>query len=138
MIGERLVALLLAAPAVAALAGDRIYPVQLPDAPTYPGLVVTQVFGGGNYDLEGDVGVENCRVQIDCYADTGQAAANDLATAVRQFLSGFRGGGDSGNACPIQCCTCINNIDMSEPSPERAGPRLRRRILEFIVWHTEV
>lgn len=138
MIGERLVGLLLAAPAVAALAVDRVYPVQLPDGPTYPALVVTEVFGGGNYDFEGDVGVETSRVQIDCYAETGQAAANDLALAVRRFLSGFRGGGDSGNACPIQQCTCINDFDMPEPSTERAGPRLRRRILEFTVWHTEV
>jgi len=138
MIISTLVQILMADTGVASFVDDRVYPVSLPDAPTYPALVVTKIFGGGQYDLMGDIGIEDARIQIDCYSDAGIQSVIELSTAVRTLLSAYTGGIDSGNPCAIIRATVINDLDLSEESTERSGPRLRRRVLEFHVWNKEV
>lgn len=138
MIIETLAAILGADPDVAAIVGDRIYPVTMPDAPTYDLIVLTKASGVGNYDLVGDVGVEGARVQVDCHSDKGASACIALKTAVRRALSGYRGGPTSSEPCAIQGIFCINDFDLTEPATERAGPRVRRRTLEFNIWSQEV
>ena len=126
------------APILAAF-GQRIYPTQLPDAPTYPAMVLTKVTGRGNYDLQGDVGLEEARVQVDIYTDQGAEHLIGLRNIVRRHLSGFSGGpASSPTSCAIQSAMCIKDSDFPVSDTERAGPRLRRRLLEFIVWNTEV
>jgi hypothetical protein len=137
MIVETVVRLLMEEPQVSAIVGTRIYPRQMPDAATFPALVVTKGSGVGSYDLQGDVGMENARVQVDCYA-TGASEVIALRTAVRRLLSGFKGGTASGDPCAIASSFCINDLDLSEPSTERAGPRLKRRMLEFAIWNREL
>lgn len=138
MIVEKIIELLKAAPAVAAIVGDNVYPVELPDAPDYPAIVVSKANGFGEYDLQGDVGVEDARVQVDLFSAKGYASLLALRGAVRRHLSGYRNTEASGDTCVIQSCTCINDFDLTEQGTERAGPRLRRRVLEFRVWNTEV
>lgn len=138
MIAETVVNLLMADAATAAIVADRVYPRQMPDGATFPCLVVTKVAGVGNYDLQGDAGLEQARVQVDCYTDQGAAAAITMRNAVRRLLSGFKGGPVSGNPCAIDSCFCINDIDLTEPTTERAGPRLKRRMLEFSIWNREL
>lgn len=137
MIVETIVNLLKAQTSIAGLVDDRIFPDELPDASTFPAIVVSKGSGLGEYTLNGDVGLEDARVQIDCYA-VGYALAIDVKTAVRRFLSGRQIAGESGNPCAIQGAFCINDSDLSESATERAGPRLRRRMLEFRVWNTEI
>jgi hypothetical protein len=77
-------ATLAAAPAVAAIAGDRIYPLRLPEGMTAP-AVTWQGIGGGVYtDLDGD-SYDGQRVQFTCWAPT-LAQAKELAKAVRPAL----------------------------------------------------
>lgn len=137
MIIETVQNLLAAQPSIAALVGDRIYPLEAPDASTFPLIVVTKAGGVGEYTLEGDAGVEEARVQIDCYA-VGYAKALAIRKEVRRFLSGYKGGMVSGNPCAIQGAFCINDMDLTESATERAGPKLRRRMLEFRIWNTEL
>lgn len=138
MIVQALVDLLKDQPAVADLVADRIYPLQAPDAATFPLVVITKAAGAGEYDLQGDTGLEGARVQIDSYA-VGYAEAVKLKKAIRRFLSGYQGGpANSGGACAIQGAFCINDVDLTDSASERAGPRLRRRMLEFRIWNTEV
>lgn len=122
---------------VAAILDDRVFPNGLPDATDFPAAVVTKATTLGNYDNAGDVGVEEARVQVDCYA-VSAGAVHKLRKNVRRTLSGFRGGPQSGDPCAIQACFVINELDLTEPITERAGPRLRRRMIEFRVWNTEV
>lgn len=137
MIITTLRTILVDAPAVFAIYGERWYPDTLPDAPTYPAGVLTKIGGPGQYDLEGDVGVERSRVQVDLHHADGYAAASGGRRAVREILSGYRGGPTSALACNVQGMFCINDFDLTEPATERAGPRVRRRVLEFIVWNRE-
>lgn len=141
MIVELVRSILLQDPAIAAIvgAGDdgRIYPVQLPDAPTYPAIVITKITGLGDSDTDGDTGLEDSRVQVDSYGE-GYAAVVELKTLVRARLSGFQGGPASGDACAIQGVFVINDSDLPVPETERAGPRLRRRMLEFRIWNRAI
>lgn len=138
MIIEALHDILVATPSVAAIVGDRVYPSIMPDAPLYPLLVLTKATSLGQYDLQGDAGVVAERIQVDCWVDTGSAAVIALRTAVRRRLSGFKGGPDSNSPCMIQGVFCINDFDLPVPATERAGPKVRRRTLEFNVWSKEI
>lgn len=138
MIEQTVIILLLAEPSIAAIVQDRVYPRFMPDASTFPLLVVTKATGVGSYDLQGDAGLEAARVQVDCYVDEGTAKLIELRNAVRRLLSGFKGGTVSGSPCAIASSFCINDVDLSDPSTERAGPRLKRRMLEFNIWNREL
>lgn len=132
MIVQAVIDLLLAEPTVAAIVGDRIFPRFMPDAVRFPALVVTKSGGAGSYDMEGDVGIESGRVQVDSYTDQGAAAVSALNQAVRAKLSGYQG--TAGPLCCITSCFVVNDLDMSDPSTERAGPRLKRHMIEFSLW----
>lgn len=139
MIIETIRAVLLDDAAILAAFEQRVYPTQLPDAPSYPAIVLTKINGRGEYDYQGDVGVEEARVQVDIYSEDGASALIALRTLVRRRLSGFTGGpASSPVSCAIQTCMCITDSDFPVSDTERAGPRLRRRLLEFMVWNTEV
>lgn len=135
MIVQALITLFVADSGIEALVADRVYPRQLPDAPTFPAIVITKVYGRGEQDLAGGNPLEEARVQIDCYSDSGYAESVAVAKAVRDYLHGFSGPALS--TCGIQRAACINSMDFAEPLAERAGPRLRRRMLEFTIWNTE-
>ena len=137
MIVETIKQLLEESAQVTAIVQDRIFPRFIPDAVAFPALVITKATGIGSYDLQGDVGLEAARIQVDCYA-LGAAEVIELRTVVRRLLSGFSGGAASGSPCAIASCFCINDVDLSDPSTERAGPRLKRRMLEFNVWNREL
>lgn len=138
MIVLGIVGLLQAEPSIAQVVGDRVYSPHLPDAPSYPAIVVWKPTGIGNYTLQGDTGIEDARVQVDVYGNRGLEELIRLKQLVRRFLSGYRGPVASGDDCAIQTCVCINDFDLPDPSLERAGPRVRTRVLEFRVWSKEV
>lgn len=112
--------------------GVTAWPTQLPDAPEFPCVVVTLAGGRDEYDMDGDTGLLEARVQVDVYAE-GYAACVALKEQVRQFLVSRNP--IPGPACAIQQAMC--NIDTDLPAPEfrRAGPQgVRRRMLDFTIW----
>lgn len=138
MIIETLKALLGDQATIAEDFGDRIYPVTAPDAAPYPHMILTKVDGPASYDMAGDANLERARVQLDIKGDAGAADVNRMKAKVKAFLSGYRGGASSSQPCHIQGAFCINDFDSTEPKTERAGPRVRRRTLEFQIWSQEV
>ena len=137
MIVQRVREILLESPAVVAVVGNRVYPVEWPDAPEFPLVIVQRVTGLGETDNQGEAGIESTRVQVDVYSDRGYADCGALARSIRGILHGFKGGPAS-VPCAIDASFCINNADQAVPETERAGPRLRRRMLEFMIWNREV
>lgn len=75
---------------VAALVGNRVFTEVLPQAPTVPAVVFTEVAGDEDVALDGPTGVGSRRVQIDAWAKT-RAEATALAVAVRTALAGHSG-----------------------------------------------
>lgn len=93
---DGIVALLANAGEVARLVGGptvtkaRVYPLVLPQNPTFPALTHQRVSGVRELTHDGPDGVVWCRLQIDTWASSF-VSATQLADAVRRVLDGFRG-----------------------------------------------
>lgn len=74
-----------------AIIDDRLYPLELPQNPTYPAATYQQInsqLTATGQNAPGDL--EDALIQFDAYA-TSHMAAKALAKALRGDLSGFRG-----------------------------------------------
>lgn len=136
MIVQYVVEILKDLPALAGPVGDRIYPVSWPDAPEFPLVLVQKPGGIPEADMQGSAGIESDRVQVDVYGDRGYAEVVALASAIKKRLHATSVGPASA-PCAIDSSFCINDADLPVPATERAGPRLRRRMLEFRIWTKE-
>lgn len=85
-----LINLLLSDVAIVAVVGQRIYPQRRAQGSVYPSIVSTRVSGQPQYADDGEVGLQNARVQVDSYAEN-YTDAKDLAQLVRTRLSAFSG-----------------------------------------------
>ena len=68
------------------LVDKRVYPLDMPQGAYLPNITVLEVSGGEMYAEDGPVGLNNSRVQIDCWAYTYTDAKN-LASFVRVALT---------------------------------------------------
>lgn len=133
--------LLIADPTVFGIVADRVYPMQMPDAPTFPLVVIFRVGGATEYDLQGDAGIEQARVQIDMYTDAGYTALDTLRKAVRAVISGYPQNlvTPDPSSCVVDSIMIFNDQDLPTQEFEAAGPdRLRRRMLEVYVWNRDL
>lgn len=137
MIVQYLIEDMLSRPEITAEVANRIWPMHAPDAPAYPYLVVSKVSGDGQYDFQGDAGIERARVQVDVYG-LQYADVVALKSEVRSWLTRRPPPAPVSSPCAIDSVLCINDMDLPAGNPEgateRAGPRIRRRVLEFTVW----
>jgi hypothetical protein len=117
--------------------GQEIYPVQLPDAATFPAIVITKISGLGQEDLQGAIRLEDARAQLDFYAE-GYENVVALKTWARRALEDYRGNPASGDPCAVLGIFVINDSDLPVPETERAGPRLRRRMLDLRIWNRAI
>lgn len=137
MIIQRIVELIKEDPGLNTALAGRVYPVEWPDAPTYPLVIVQRVGGRGETTFLGEAGIEEARIQVDVYGDKGYAANVAIATQIRRLLHGYKGGPKAAPCC-IDRSACINALDLPVNEVKQAGPRLRRRCLEFSVWSLEI
>lgn len=84
----RMAAKLKATTAVTDLCGTRIYPLALPQKPTYPAITYQLVGTTPCNHSTGTCDVAWARVQVNCYAET-YIAAKALNAAVRTALTGW-------------------------------------------------
>lgn len=85
---------LLAVAGVSALVGTRVYPVILPQNPTFPAITYQRIGGRRESSFAGPIGLAGPLYRLDCWggaAGTGYAAAKGLANAVRLALDGWKG-----------------------------------------------
>lgn len=82
--------LLLAAPAVAGVVDNRVWPAARPQGSPLPAIVCTRISGQPGYDDDGEIGLETARIQVDMWAET-YTQAKDLSRLVRTTLSAFSG-----------------------------------------------
>lgn len=81
--------LLLNAAGVTGQVSTRVYPVARPQGSALPAVTVHRIDGGPEYAADGEVGLTNGRVQIDCYGRTYNAAKS-AADACKAALSAVR------------------------------------------------
>lgn len=113
--------------ALVALVGARIYPVQAPQGTAFPMLIFRRITTNRHPCITGEVGMEQCRIQIDALAGTYDAVkavaaavldALDAATSVRQFRT-----------------SPLGQVD--EMDSDLFVDRPYRIILDFDVWNEE-
>src|SRR5262245_5182763 len=92
-------ALLFNDPAVNALCGGRIYPAQLKQGVTEPSIVYHRITGLFYYQMDTRPGLAQNLIQIDSIA-RGNDSATQLANAVYDVLSGYRGDVAVGTSSP--------------------------------------
>lgn len=90
MIEQALVDRLNATAAVTALVSDRIGTWELPQDETMPAITLQRLSGPRDYTHDGASGLEFPGFQLTCWAETLKSA-KDVAVAVRDALSGFKG-----------------------------------------------
>lgn len=99
MLGEGINQTLLAASPITAIIGtpatrkdgrSGIWPVQMPEAATYPAIVFSQISGDGNPSYDGANSLHQCRISFGCYGKN-YADSKRLQVAVRQLFEGFHG-----------------------------------------------
>ncbi len=125
-----------------ALIGDRLYPNELPQDATFPAMTYRMISGPRAKNMDGNVGTTRFRFQFDCFATTSSGAVA-LREALRKTLDGFPVEQGHSGLIPISPPVRIhgafadNENDSAEPSLEQAGPRLKRKSMDFIVWTKE-
>lgn len=82
----------------AAASNRQITVGKLPQKPVFPAIVIRVISGVPEYDMEGEAGLHETRLQVDCYAaQNGPSgydpydAARQLGEAVQDALSGWYG-----------------------------------------------
>lgn len=100
-------AALLAAPAVSALVGTRVYPMLLPQSPTLPAIVYQRISSVPDHLLGEQSWRAPCRVQLSLWASTYDAM-RALTIAVEAALRGYSGAG-------IRLVRLLNMTDDYEP-----------------------
>lgn len=87
---ESIIRLLLSDSGLSALVSTRIHPGSLPQGSTLPAIVMNRISGAPLYTDEGEAGLSQARIQIDCWGET-YSSAKQTARAVIACLSAFDG-----------------------------------------------
>jgi hypothetical protein len=126
---EALIARLLGIAAVSGMVGTRVYPGSRPQGSALPAVVLNRISGGPLYADDGEVGLEQARIQIDCWAAT-YSAAKKLARAVTASLSAFEG---TVGETTFQLIELDIEQDLREGGGDAADYPFRTS-LDFLVW----
>ena len=111
-----------------ALTSTRIYPVILPQGPTYPAVTYQRIDGPREHALASDMGLAHPRIQVDSWGKT-YASAKSVATQVRGALQRWA---DTG-ADPVVLDSLLES-DEDGYEPETGVFRVRQ---DWIIWHRE-
>lgn len=124
-------------PAITALVGTRIYPVEVPEGDEYfPAITYAVLSCPRINSLTGPSGLAHPRVQLHCWARNpgGYLAADALREAVRTAMNGFRG---TWGALEIDHCTLLDEGDLFEPAAGIEAQKTYGARMDFEIWHKE-
>lgn len=111
-----------------ALTSTRIYPLIIPQDPTYPCLTYQRIDGPRESALNSDMGLPHPRIQIDSWGKT-YASAKAVATQVRGALQRWS---DSGASPAV--LDCLLETDEDGYESETNIFRVRQ---DWVIWHRE-
>jgi hypothetical protein len=119
---------LLAQPDIAAIVGDGIYPLFIPQGREPPCIVYQQIDAARQVTYDGTNNLVGASVQFDCLAKK-YADARTLADAVRGALTDFTG---SMAGTTVKNCFVVADQDLSD-----IEPGFFRVSLNFDLWYIE-
>lgn len=116
---------------VSGYVGSRIYGDEMPQADSFPALVLTLISRPRQYELAGSTGFSHPRVQIEAWAAT-KATAVSILSAVAASLDGARFTYGSATVGP---CRIVDERDV--PSLLQIMPQSRGRFIDVQCWLEE-
>lgn len=116
--------------AITTLVGNRVTWMSRPQATGLPSVTLQRVTGGPLYTNDGEAGLSEGRVQIDCWAKT-YTSVKAVARAVRTRLSALR---DTVDGVRFATVMLDSEQDLREGG-SNAAEYLHRVRMDFIIWH---
>lgn len=111
-----------------ALVSTRIYPLILPQSPTYPVITYQRIDGPREHGLTAEHEMAHPRIQVDSWGKT-YASVKAVATEAREALE--RWADESSN--PVVLDSFLDN-DEDSYEPDTGLHRIRQ---DWIIWHRE-
>lgn len=112
-----------------ALISTRVYPLRLPESPTYPSVTYQRISAPRIHSHSGPSGLAFPRFQFDCYSPT-YLGAKAVATQVRLALDGYTG--TMGGGVSVGSSLLQDDRDFYD-----TATRIWRVSIDFIIGHTE-
>ena len=129
---EAVISLLLDDAGVAALVSTRVYPGSRVQGSALPAVVINRVSGAPVYTDDGESGLSQARLQVDCWGTT-YSSAKGVARAVKAVLSAYNGAVDD---AVFQNVLLDAERDLREGGGNASEYPFRTG-LDFIFWYEE-
>lgn len=132
---EALTARLKTFPGLSALVGTRVYPVKLPQSPTYPAVSYQRTGRTQHHAMGADANVREARFQVSGW-DPSYATAKGVATQMRLALDRWRG--TQSNGVVIQDTLIENEMELDDEGIVTATTKGgTHALLDIVVFHEE-
>ena len=128
MIESALYSILTADSTVSGLISTRVYPIKLPQSPTFPAVTYQRVSTPRVRSTTGPSGLAHPSIQIDCWAET-YTGVKSLAEAAREAVDGYSG---TVGGVAIAGIIVASENDFFEPEVE-----IYRVTMDITIWHEE-
>lgn len=116
--------------------GSRVYAIKLPQGQVLASIVFSKISGIGDYHLQGPSGLSRPRIQIDCWAQSTDAASA-LGALVKERIDGFRGLMSYGSDSPQASVEVLGSFLDSEREDYDDTAKLYRVSLDYLIWFRE-
>jgi hypothetical protein len=116
--------------------GNRIYPLKMPQGQTSTSIVYSRISGLGDHHSTGPSGLSRPRIQIDCWAQSADAA-DALSRLVKERIDGFRGAMLWGDNSPEEAIQIQGIFFESEREDYDDTVKMYRSSKDFFVWFEE-
>lgn len=113
-----------------ALLGVNIFLGTLPQTPSYPALVINEVFSEAYRDMQGNGDLDRTQFQFDLLGED----YNELVRIGRQLELCFKGIDGTFAGVKIWGARLLNRMR----EPYEPGAELQRLMLEFELWHDNI
>ena len=120
----------------AAVGGTRVYGIKLPQGQTLASIVYSRISGQGDHHMEGASGLNRTRMQIDCWAQTADAA-DLLARQVKERIDGYRGSILWGEDSPAEAIVVQGIFYESEREDYDDVAKMYRSSKDYLIWFEE-
>lgn len=135
LLGETAIAARIDSGAAASLR-YRLFPVKLPQGETRDSIVYSRISGLGDHHMQGPSGLARPRIQIDCWAQSLDAAVS-LANLVKERLDGFKGSMLWGDNSPAEAIVVQGIFFDSEREDYDDTAKLYRVSADYFIWFAE-
>ncbi len=115
----------------------RIFPIRLPQGEIRASIVYNRITGMGDNKMDGRTGLSRPRFQIDCWAQSADAA-NSLANLVKDRIDGFRGQWAYGSNSPQDYVFIQGVFYESERDAYDEDSNLYSLSRDYFIWNEEL